>query len=848
LSRLKKMLLAAVAGMAVVSVVAASPASATVPTEGKANAEQANVPYLAWRGEHVRLGYCNPLGEPEGTVPFTSEDKVTWHIEDWSGVDYGSIPVPYLLEGSQHFDGNGCAYASFASQKAGVAFIKLDIVSASTGATLADKHFLVGWMQMTSPVLSGGGDVTAGDFNCEPAIRSNVRSRNVEDPSRVCSDDNDPLHRVTATVKGIIPLRADFDEWAFPASGPGSLVTPGQLTLPDDWNAWAQVAANDNVDHPNNALPSDLAVTNWDIHDSQASSPDNHVDTGGTQCDPPEVNDAGTTDTVDNCTLTPKGGDPAWGDRYGSFSTVFGVPSRAGHTDGPFDPLYPFDTMLSDGIVDAGDAPMPAAQIDVDIAENTGGADKGGVGYLYPLDKTVPYSRDGKGTLAGHNLDSPFYQQYLPATSRTPDADGSPFGAVQPTGIDGASTTGGFSGFLNNNGLGGLYDNWDFAWNTSYHPGTDSQCLWYQSVFRSYDATYRPLPYGDSSVSLYTDEHGEADVWYVPGFGFYFPPKNSNGGCDLRGVDPLGTAHVIVTARYPYQPSTIGDPPSAAVDYTVHSEFQKTLQVLPKGGDRDTSYTRIVLAHAQDIDGSPLEHETVCWTSNDLGDGAITAFPSGPGGDIWASYDAQGNGIGDPIAHIDPAWAHDPDNSFVNAGRYCTTTDENGNTAIEFSESKATTVDVVANWVNEALTRDTGEIPFGVQSLGALTDSGPVSHIPSPALVKAAAAASASGALSVGPVLADGSAVKAKVIKSAKVTKKALHKIRLARVYKPFHGKRALQILVNGKKGMVALRITIKTGKTTHVYTRFVLANQKVAVKNLPIPVTAAKVTVSLIG
>ena len=66
--------------------------------------------------------------------------------------------------------------------------------------------------------------------------------------------------------------------------------------------------------------------------------------------------------------------------------------------------------MLSDGIVDAGDAPMPAAQIDVDIAENTGGADKGGVGYLYPLDKTVPYSRDGKGTLAAaHNFDSPFY-------------------------------------------------------------------------------------------------------------------------------------------------------------------------------------------------------------------------------------------------------------------------------------------------------------------------------------------------------------------------------------------------------------------------------------------------------
>ena len=47
---------------------------------------------------------------------------------------------------------------------------------------------------------------------------------------------------------------------------------------------------------------------------------------------------------------------------------------------------------------------------------------------------------------------------------------------------------------------------------------------------------------------------------------------------------------------------------------------------------------------------------------------------------------------------------------------------------------------------------------------------------------------------------------------------------------------------------MVALRITIKLGKTTHTYKRFVLANQKVAVKNLPIPVKTAKVTVSLLG
>ena len=104
--------------------------------------------------------------------------------------------------------------------------------------------------------------------------------------------------------------------------------------MPDDWAAWAQVAANDKIDHPNTIVPNP-AITNWDIHDSQASSPDNHVDSGGTQCDG-ATNLAGTTDTVDNCALTPVGGVPAFGGTTdGSFSTVFGVPSRAGSTDRP---------------------------------------------------------------------------------------------------------------------------------------------------------------------------------------------------------------------------------------------------------------------------------------------------------------------------------------------------------------------------------------------------------------------------------------------------------------------------------------------------------------------------------
>ena len=80
----------------------------------------------------------------------------------------------------------------------------------------------------------------------------------------------------------------------------------------------------------------------------------------------------------------------------------------------------------------------------------------------------------------------------------------------------------------------------------------------------------------------------------------------------------------------------------------------------------------------------------------------------------------------------------------------------------------------------------------------------------------------------VGPVLVDGQDREDQGHQVSKqATKKVLHKIRTARVVKPFHGKRILQVRVNGKSGMVALKITIKLGKTTHTYTRFVLGQQE---------------------
>ena len=120
----------------------------------------------------------------------------------------------------------------------------------------------------------------------------------------------------------------------------------------------------------------------------------------------------------------------------------------------------------------------------------------------------------------------------------------------------------------------------------------------------------------------------------MPGLGFYFDNlgalKNVDGGCDLENIDPIGTADVNVTARYPYQPVTAVDPAAAPVHFIVHSLFHKTLAAYAKGPGAENANVRVILAHAQDIDGSPLANEVVCWSQQ--GAGYIHLFPTSSAG------------------------------------------------------------------------------------------------------------------------------------------------------------------------------------------------------------------------
>src|SRR3954464_1874552 len=112
--------------------------------------QAANVPYLAWRGESVRLVTCDTATAPwstDASVTYTA----TWSIVDWS--DTGaqpSVSAPSQV-GTQgpnalYKNAHGARIDS-TSQRAGLALVHVDI---SDGSHNVGSHdFLVGWLKLS---------------------------------------------------------------------------------------------------------------------------------------------------------------------------------------------------------------------------------------------------------------------------------------------------------------------------------------------------------------------------------------------------------------------------------------------------------------------------------------------------------------------------------------------------------------------------------------------------------------------------------------------------------------------------------------------------------------------------
>ena len=288
--------------------------AATRGTCRRAYTQDANVPYLAWRGEHVRLGFCDAehavLERRHGQLGARGLERRSGQrldagaARDRSARVRSSAAASYtdldLAEGRRRIH-----QAHRARRRARArAHLREAVHRRLDGAAQADR-------------AAGGGDVNAGDFCESRSIETLTRRRsscsgriaNCCTPTRV-----DPRHRMQIIVKGNLPLEADFSEW-----GLGD-----HLTLPDDWGRWAAVAARSTTDQSDPLK----AMTNWDIHDdSLHDRGSRHRPAACSARLEDEPREIYTTSTRSTTAPAPA--------RAGGFSTVFGSQSTRRPHDRP---------------------------------------------------------------------------------------------------------------------------------------------------------------------------------------------------------------------------------------------------------------------------------------------------------------------------------------------------------------------------------------------------------------------------------------------------------------------------------------------------------------------------------
>jgi len=585
------------------------------------NPQETNVPYLAWRGEEVRLVKCSDdIPAPSSVLPnqtllgFLYGNRASIFIEDWSGTQVnnsfeGPKPVADTFvifrdnnESSPHF-GENCLRADFISNKPGLAVIKMS-ASDDRGVQQVVHSFLVGWMAVDSANITNPAPVT-------------------ELPGA------EPGNSVNVQVTGQIPMNSEFQsDWGL----------PDPLVLPNDWAEWANaMATTDNELTKNGLAPAAF----WDIHDSSGpdfaseagdgGNPDVHV--SQTSC--PLSTPSDTIDQVDNCD----------GRQYGrAFSRVFG---DFGLARGPFDPSYPA-TLLSDGNLNAHDAPLPPLKI---VFNSSGGM--GGFDNSILNDKRCVYNRDSdlsngvcgyednsnsiwsQNAFSAHSLYAPNYATSIPATSRNPwgvasGTDGPVYGCPENDNINVnlESVNGYCTGQPNNfagYGIYGDYQYWKIAQYLSTNYAQDTICRLRGDQMRQSNG----LP---TSVVEYTDEHGEARAQWQPGFGndnfgTTAGVANEQGGCDLQGVN-FAPQTITAAARYPFQTVSRDIAATGSITKNIQNLFNKSVSCV-----RKTTLTEYrCTVKAQDIDGSGdiFNGEQVCLVRDpDLGDASWLTVPDG---------------------------------------------------------------------------------------------------------------------------------------------------------------------------------------------------------------------------
>ena len=566
--------------------------------------QTANIPYVGWLGNTIRVAKCFDSEQAEGDVSRLSGVDLSsilyrgkYRIEDWSGDPFQKPVFLNDQDGDvvpRYVDGRLCFAVQVASLKAGMAVIKLavrpDLLGLFPGLdVLATHQFLVIWLRSNAPVIR---EVAEDDF---PSI-------SLGDP---LGDGifNPPFENglVQINVTGTFPLLNNFD-----GNDPDD-----SITLPTDWAQLAAMYSFDS-DREDGGVPG-TAVDRWDIHDDQLET-EGHV--ANSDCGPP----AGAVEAVDNC-YTGTGND-----QNGPFSSIYGASTGLG----PFDPLVRL-TLLSDGKTDAGDAPMPPLRVDVRIGPGgVGGLEKADKDDIYVRDSSIP---DGRP----HNLYAPFYRALIPASL--------PIDNGTTSGVSG-SFTNNFPGWLDQDGR---YDYYALARRHTEDP------LRNRNICRDELGNYRTSPTGFDHVGVYTDEHGEAFVSFNPNTGFNFA-VDSNFRCDLdlpanRSFESEITAQGI----YPDQPVLWDNASkiSNTLTKTVNIAASKTLSCVPKGFNESFCVETIL-----DIQGRPVQGAWVRFSRTPLGN-------IEPDAALHGGFDTRGQTL---VQNNGPLWVDIRTNNLGQAG------------------------------------------------------------------------------------------------------------------------------------------------------------------------------------
>jgi len=767
-------------------------------------AQETNKPYLAWRGESVRLVECADTVEEATLFGLITAASVT--VEDWTGDPHfkphpQGIPLVPFMSGAGE-NARPCLAANLTSQHAGLAAVDLTITDLEPGVTdvlqpilseleaaelidigqgndvVLQSQQLVGWMTIGDTSLTNLGDGNV-DYGNGPQVDG--------------GEDSDDDQELQAKVTGTLPLENDFGSRLVEDSEGG--LSGDSMELPTDYEGLAEAAATSAGN-----ISGTTAKLLWDSHDGQTIIPSTNICVGG-------VPVGNTTNPVEDTV-----GDCESGNEIGRFSRILHDPlggllgtdrtSNQG-TIGPFDPQRAGATMVGDGIINADDADMPALRLDWNIAE-------GGMGQLAAVDKgetfRAPFFDDRLDQSSEHDLFAPYYQQWIPAAGVAKLGVGSDgAGENRASGVDGPFTGRQFPGFLLNDPTS-PYDNWD-AYALREGAGGDTDCL-RQANSSTGEGAYRDDINGLQKVATYTDEHGEARIAYDPSGAAWDEFIDENNGCDIEGVDLPDT---VISAQpvYPYRPVSKTDSQSTTI--TNNNLFEKVVTVRDK--NNVAGGVHVVTAKATDVDGSPMVGERVCFANESVA--SFLPYPGFPEVDVQNLSD----------------W-------------FCVITDQNGEAKAEFvSNGHVNDLKITAFFVDEALFRSSGITDLGGEEptpgpqgpQGPQGPTGPTGNNTNTGSVTPAqqqqAAAVQAASLQVSAAGAKGASSKS-VLASSKVK----------------GGK--LRVRVNGAASSAKLKIRLRgrSGKTLRTLTVSVPTNRTVTVKGLKISKKVRSVSASVVS